>query len=138
MTHAEIGRHVGLSAPAVGARIARLEERGVIEGFSARVVPAAIGYPITAFIILRAPRSPFASCIDALSSIDRVIETHRVTGDQFMILRVMVADMRELEATIDRIAEYGIPSTMMVLSSTEPKPLVPLLTRMIDQQKIEK
>ena len=52
MTFAEIGRRVGLSAPAVAERIAKMEEDGVITGFRVSVDPASIGYTISAIVML--------------------------------------------------------------------------------------
>ena len=55
-TLAEIGGQVGLSGPAVGERIRRLREDGVIEGFTLRIDPAALGYTLEAIVRIK-PRS---------------------------------------------------------------------------------
>ena len=49
----QIAKRVNLSAPSVAARIRHLEETGVIEGYHARISPAAIGWPLAAFVQLR-------------------------------------------------------------------------------------
>jgi Lrp/AsnC family leucine-responsive transcriptional regulator len=60
---AELGRRVGLSAPAVGERLQRLQEAGVVRGYRAELDPAALGLPLAAIIRVRPapgelPRSP--------------------------------------------------------------------------------
>jgi len=49
-TQSEIARDVGLSQPAVADRIRKLEERGVVQGYVARVDASELGIDITAFI----------------------------------------------------------------------------------------
>src|SRR5262245_8633924 len=57
LSHAELGRRVGLSAPAVAERLSRLEREGVIAGYRAEVAPAALGYSLAAVLRMRpAPR----------------------------------------------------------------------------------
>ena len=54
---AEIGKAIGLSATSVSERVRRLEQEGVIEGYSVRLSAAKLGYPVTAFILAR-PNGP--------------------------------------------------------------------------------
>ena len=49
-SNAELARLVGLSAPSVAERIKRLEEAGVIAGYSASINPQALGLPIAAWL----------------------------------------------------------------------------------------
>ena len=53
---AELGRRVGLTAPAVGERLARLEDAGVIRGYHADVDPIALGYGLDVILRIRPPR----------------------------------------------------------------------------------
>ena len=50
---AELGRRVGMSAPAVAERVSRLERAGVITGYRAELDPGALGFPVSAIVRIR-------------------------------------------------------------------------------------
>ncbi|UQX89341.1 Lrp/AsnC family transcriptional regulator [Jatrophihabitans telluris] len=113
----ELSRRVKLSAPSVAERVRRLADTGVIEGYSARVNPAALGRPVQAFVQLDCygPR-----CILKDASVldwPEILELHRVTGEGCSLLRVAVADMAAFQDLIDRLAGYGKPSSSLLLAS---------------------
>jgi Lrp/AsnC family leucine-responsive transcriptional regulator len=120
----EISRRVNLSAPAVSERIRRMADAGVIDGYTARVNPAALGRAVQAFVQLDCygPR-----CIlkdPAVLNWPEVLELHRVTGNACSVLRVAVADMAQFQDLIDRLASYGKPTSSLLLASPLPwKPL---------------
>jgi Lrp/AsnC family leucine-responsive transcriptional regulator len=116
----EISRRVNLSAPAVAERIRRLLDRGIIEGYSARINPAALGRAVQAFVQLDCYG---ARCIlkdPAVLDWPEVLELHRVTGDACSVLRVAVADMAQFQELIDRLASYGKPTSSLMLASPMP------------------
>lgn len=53
LSYNELGRRIGLSAPATAERVRKLEDAGVISGYGARIELAKVGLPLTAFIHLR-------------------------------------------------------------------------------------
>ena len=65
---AELGRRVGLTAPAVGERLARLEEAGVIRGYHADVDPRALGYELSVILRIR-PATRMIAKVAALARI---------------------------------------------------------------------
>ena len=87
---AELGRRVGLSAPAVAERVGRLERDGVITGYRAVVDPQAIGFPLAAIVRVR----PFARQIHKIpelaESTPEVVECERITGEDCFLLRLHV------------------------------------------------
>lgn len=117
LTYSELGTRVGLSAPAVAERMRRLEEAEVITGYHARVAPALLGLPITAFIRCNSPGPQIGAIA---REAPEVLECHRVTGDDAFILKVVVASIGHLEGLIDRLLPYGQPTTSIVLSSPVP------------------
>jgi Lrp/AsnC family leucine-responsive transcriptional regulator len=123
----ELSRRVNLSAPSVAERVRRLADAGVIAGYSARVDPAALGRPVQAFIQLDCYG---ARCIlkdPAVLEWPEVLELHRVTGDGCSLLRVAVAGMAEFQDLVDRLAEYGKPTSSLLLASPlDWKPVEPL------------
>jgi Lrp/AsnC family leucine-responsive transcriptional regulator len=111
----------------VAERVRRLADAGVIAGYSARVDPAALGRPVQAFIQLDCYG---ARCIlkdPAVLEWPEVLELHRVTGDGCSLLRVAVAGMAEFQDLVDRLAEYGKPTSSLLLASPlDWKPVEPL------------
>ena len=118
LSYAEIGRRVGLSAPAATERVRRLEESGVIAGYSARVRPERVGLPVSAFIRIRLrARSNLQEIFDLARSHEAVSECHRVTGSDDLIMRVRAASVDRLEKHLDEFLGYGQITTSIVLSS---------------------
>lgn len=121
ITNTELGKQIGLSQPAVTARIKRLEEQGVIEGYAARINPRLAGRGIAAFIRIRTSHAEIERCLSAFAAMPEVLEAHRITGDDCFVVRVVVEDMSQLEAAIDALARFGPVTTSVVLASYPPK-----------------
>jgi Lrp/AsnC family leucine-responsive transcriptional regulator len=117
-SYTELGRRVGLTAPAVADRLRRLEETGVIHGYRAQVDAARIGLPIAAFIRLRAAGN--TECLELgerMKTVTEILECHRVTGDDSYIAKVAVRSVDHLQDLIDRLMPYAETITSLVLSS---------------------
>jgi Lrp/AsnC family transcriptional regulator, leucine-responsive regulatory protein len=117
---AELGRRVGLTAPAVGERIGRLEEAGVIRGYHADVDPRALGYELSVILRIRPDARMIPKVAELAQRTPEVTECHRVTGDDCFIMRVTVRDVTHLEELIDRFVLYGQTTTSIVQSSPVP------------------
>ena len=113
----DIGRLVGLSAPAVAERVHKLEDAGVITGYHAQVDPTMVGYPILAIIRIGSTGSSFSKCAEAVRVIPEVLECHRITGSDSFYVKVMVPSILHLQALIDQLQPYGETTTTLVLSS---------------------
>jgi Lrp/AsnC family transcriptional regulator, leucine-responsive regulatory protein len=113
----ELGRKVGLSQPAASERLKRLEERGVIAGYAARIDPAAVGLNMMAVIRLRTTHEFIRPCLKQFASMPQVIEVLRLTGEDCFLLKVIVPTPRDLEPIVDSIARYGAVTTSIVLRS---------------------
>jgi Lrp/AsnC family transcriptional regulator, leucine-responsive regulatory protein len=114
----ELGRRVALSAPAVGRRLRRLEKEGAIRSYAAEVDPAALGFALTAFVMVTT-RSAYAGgrLREGVQEMSQVIECHRLTGERSYLLRVVATSAENLEELVDALAVYGHPTTSIVLSS---------------------
>jgi Lrp/AsnC family transcriptional regulator, leucine-responsive regulatory protein len=113
----ELSRRVNLSAPAVAERVRRLETAGVLTGYHAQVDLVRAGRPVGALVQVQCygPRCVLRD--PAVRDWPEVQQLHRVTGGACCVLLVAVESMAEFEALIDRLAEYGQPSSTMILSS---------------------
>ncbi len=129
ISFSELGRRVGLSAPAVAERVRKLEEAGIIVGYHAQVCPEKIGYHLMAFIRLAttSEKCPIVSAF--VARLPEVLECHRITGSDSFILKVIVASVAHLEALIDRLMPYGQLTTSVVLSS-------PVTSRVVEPQEL--
>jgi Lrp/AsnC family leucine-responsive transcriptional regulator len=117
---AELGRRVGLTAPAVGERLARLEEAGVIRGYHADVDPRALGYDLGVILRIRPAARMIPKVAELAQRTPEVTECHRVTGDDCFIMRLYVRDVLHLEELIDSFVLYGQTTTSIMQSSPVP------------------
>lgn len=103
-SYAEIGEHVGLSAPAVKRRVDRLRATGVITGFTTLVDPAALGWNTEAFVELfcRGRTSP-AQIRSAVANQPEVVAAYTVTGEADALLHLRAADTTHLEEALERV-----------------------------------
>ncbi|MDT0317538.1 Lrp/AsnC family transcriptional regulator [Streptomyces millisiae] len=123
LTGAEVGRRVGLSQPAAGARIQRLEKSGVITGYRAVVDPAALGLNIHAVLRLRTTHARLPDALRLAAELPEVTSVLRVTGEDCLLLDVHCADAARLERVVDTMARHGPVMTSLVLRGYPPKPL---------------
>jgi Lrp/AsnC family transcriptional regulator, leucine-responsive regulatory protein len=114
---ANIARLVGLSGPSVSERIRRLEESGVIEGYTVRINAPGIGLPITAWLRVRPLPGELSRVAEILRDLPEVVECDRVTGDDCFIAKAHVRSMEHLEKIIDRIIPFAMTNTSIIQSS---------------------
>ena len=117
ITISELSKKLALSRPSVSERIARLEERGVIEHYSARVAHAKVGLDILLFIQVSELKIPHLEFENLIAKEEAVLECHRVTGPINYLLKAAVPDMNGMRELIDRLIPYGAFNTSTVLTS---------------------
>ncbi len=117
LSFSELGRRVGLTAPAVAERVRRMEEAGIIVGYRLEVNPAKVGLPVVALVRITTRDDNRAQFGYLAREWAEVLECHRVTGDDCYILKVAVPSVGHLEALLDRIQPHGQTTTCLVLSS---------------------
>ena len=123
---AELGRRVGLSAPAVSERVQRLERAGVITGYHAAVDPAALGFPISAVVRIRPSPGQLQRIPELARETPEVSECHRITGEDCYLLRLHLRSIDELEDVLDRFTPHGLTTTSIVHSTPVPRRGPPL------------
>jgi Lrp/AsnC family transcriptional regulator, leucine-responsive regulatory protein len=125
---AELGRRVGLSAPAVGERLQRLQEAGVVRGYRAELDPAALGLPLGVIIRVRPAAGELPKVAELARQTPEVVECHRITGEDCFFVKLQVRDVAHLEEVIDRFLLFGQTTTSIVQSSPVPARGLPLGT----------
>ena len=118
---AKIGERVGLSAPAVLERIKKLEDSGVITGYTATLDARKLGHDITAFIGVSITHPKLIRSFEQqIVSSAEVLECHHVTGGYTLLLKVKTFNTSTLEELISHIRSIdgvGRTETMVVLST---------------------
>ena len=95
ISNAEIARQVELAPSAVLERVRKLEERGVIRGYSADIDPKVLGYGLTAIIAVRTSECG-AGVGELLAAVPEVQEVHEVAGDDCFYIKVRTQDTESL------------------------------------------
>jgi Lrp/AsnC family leucine-responsive transcriptional regulator len=130
-TQLEIASRVRLSQPAVAERIKKLEDRGVITGYLARVDPVKLGKDVTAFVgVAISHPKYFESFERRVGELEEVLEAHRVAGKESYLLKVRTTNTRTLDHLLVRVIRT-IPGvtrteTTVVLSSVKEDSFVPV------------
>ena len=118
----EIAAETFLSSPAVSARIARLENEGIITGYSAQINLHKLGYHITAFINLELSPKQKPTFYPFVKACPNILECNCVTGEYSMLLKVAFPSTVELDGFIGELQQFGKTYTQIVFStSIEPR-----------------
>ncbi len=116
----DLARQTGLSTSAVHQRVRRLEQRGAITGYAARIDPQLLGLPLTAFVSIT-PIDPAAvdEPPERLAHLPAIEACHSVAGEESYILKVRVSDPAELETLLQEIrAAANVRTRTTVVLST--------------------
>jgi Lrp/AsnC family transcriptional regulator, leucine-responsive regulatory protein len=121
LTHAELGRRVSLSAPAVAERLRRLEREGVIDGYRAEVDARALGYALGVIMRIRPSARQLHKVAELARDTPEVVECHRITGEDCFFMKLHLRDVEHLEQVLDRFILYGQTTTSIIQSSPVPR-----------------
>jgi Lrp/AsnC family leucine-responsive transcriptional regulator len=120
ITMSALARRVGMSAPAVSERLARLERGGVITGYRVDINPAALGLPVTAFVRIRPTAGQLPKIAQLAKETPEVSECHRISGEDCFLIKVHAATIEDLEKTLDSFLIYGQTISSIVVSTPVP------------------
>ena len=113
---AEIGRQVGLTSPAVAERIKKMEDLGIIEHYQTKISYTKLGHQLRAIITLRAFVGKLRPFLKRVTSFEEVLNCYRITGNENIIMEVVLKDQAHLEQFIDTLITYGETRTHIILS----------------------
>ncbi|SDH78504.1 Lrp/AsnC family transcriptional regulator, leucine-responsive regulatory protein [Winogradskyella thalassocola] len=116
MSNAEIGRRVGITSPAVSERIKKMEDAEIIQGYTTFVSPFEAGYQLKALITLRAFMGMLKPFLEKVKTYDEVVNCYRITGNENIVMEVVLKNQKHLEVFIDQLISYGETKTQIVLS----------------------
>jgi Lrp/AsnC family leucine-responsive transcriptional regulator len=131
----ELARVVGMSAPAVRERVQRLEDSGLLRGCTIDLDPALLGYPVAVIVRIRPLPGQMAAIIDLARRTPRVVECHRITGEDCFLLRAHIESIAVLDSLLDPFLVFGQTTTSIIQSTPLPLRLLPLEVNPISQQR---
>jgi DNA-binding Lrp family transcriptional regulator len=126
----EVARQLGVARGTVQARLAKLEERGVITGHGPEVEPRAMGYAFSAFVFVDLSQGRLDEAREAMAAVPEIIEADAVSGPQDMVCRIVARDTEHLQELINRLlAAPAIRrcTSYIVLSRQVPPRTAPLV-----------
>ncbi|MFD1383287.1 Lrp/AsnC family transcriptional regulator [Rhodanobacter aciditrophus] len=127
MSIAELGRAVNMSSPSVNERLKRLEEAGIISGYTVTLDPEQIGYTLQAIVRMRQLPGKLKELEELIQSIPQFIECDRVTGEDCFYARLCLTDIHQLDEILNRVCEIAETNTSIVKSTPVKRRQAPLL-----------
>lgn len=115
-----------MSGPAVRERVQRLEEAGVIRGVRLDLDPNRLGYPVAVMVRVRPAPGQLNKIVELARATPRVVECHRVTGEDCFIMRLHLESVEALDGVLDAFLLYGQTTTSIIQSSPVPLRSLPL------------
>jgi Lrp/AsnC family leucine-responsive transcriptional regulator len=114
---ADLGRFLGMSPQSAADRLRRLEDLGVIAGFTVKLDREMLGLAVGAYVRVRPAMGELPRVTTLLAEIPEIVECDRITGDDCFIAKVFVARIEDLERVIDRLIPYAQTNTSIIQSS---------------------
>ena len=128
----------GLSRNTVQARLARLEQQGVLSSLERQVPPALLGYPLTAYITTQVTQRRLDEVAAALASIPEVLQADGISGETDLLVHVVAADADDLYRIAGQIlAIPGVErtNTALVMRELVSYRITPLLHRCAERTR---
>ncbi len=97
----EVARQLGVARGTVQARLAKLESTGVITGHGPEIDPHALGYPISAVVLIELAQGQLTEAVKVLEPIPEILEADGVSGPQDLICRVVARDTEHLQQVVN-------------------------------------
>ncbi|MBV8602110.1 MAG: Lrp/AsnC family transcriptional regulator [Candidatus Eremiobacteraeota bacterium] len=121
-TYAELGSLVGLKAPAVHERVKRLESRGYVRGYAARLDGRLLGLELVAFIsCYTSPDASYDAFTSAVAALPEICEIHSVAGEESFIIKAVTRSTAHLDDLLGRLKRTpGIARTKTTIVLSTP------------------
>jgi len=121
-----LAEQIGLSAPGTSERLKRLEDRGVIRGFTVDVEPRTLGFSMQAIVRIRPLPGKLQAVQKLIEGIPEFAECDKVTGDDCFIGRLYLRSIEHLDHILDQITELAETSSAIVKAQPVKRRLPPL------------
>ena len=119
----EASRRLGVARGTVQARLAKLEERGVVRGYGPEVDPARLGYPVLAFVFLQIAQGRLKEAVSVLTATAEVLEATATSGPSDLLCRVVAQDTEHLQEIVNRLlSNNAIRRSTSYIALSQPIP----------------
>ena len=113
----ELSRKIGLSSPSVADRIQKLEDQGIITGYTATINMEALGYSLGVYISIKIRFGQVHKFEEYIKTVPEISECHKLTGHDCMMMKGVVRDPKHLENLNTRLSIFGELTTSLILNS---------------------
>lgn len=127
LTWRDLADRTGVSAPTVRDRVRRLSDLGVIQGFTADLSPAALGFTLQAIVRFKPFPGKTHLLADRIVATDRIVQCDKVTGEDAFVARLLLRDIAELDDILEAFSAHASTQTSVVKSSPVPMRAPPLV-----------
>ncbi|MCT4704467.1 Lrp/AsnC family transcriptional regulator [Enterobacteriaceae bacterium H16N7] len=121
-----LSHQIGLSSPSTAERLKRLEEKGVVEGYTLNASLPALGYSLQAIVRIKPLPGLLHKVEKLIQGIPQCIECDKITGDDCFVMRLAIRSIGQLDEILDELAEYAQSNTSIVKSSPVKRRLPPV------------
>jgi DNA-binding Lrp family transcriptional regulator len=126
----EVARRLKVARGTVQARLAKLERERVVTGYGPEVDPAALGYAITAFMLIELAQGRLAEAVATMRAMPEVLEADAISGPQDVICRIVARDTEHLQELVNELLRTPAIrrcTSYIVLSRQVPPRTLPLV-----------
>lgn len=112
-----LAERAGVSRNTAQARLAKIERLSALASMDRRIEPAALGYPLTAFVMVQVTQRKLDELAESLGRIPEIVEVHGLTGQTDLLVRVIATDAEHLYRIAGQIlATPGVERTTTALA----------------------
>ncbi|MBO9476409.1 Lrp/AsnC family transcriptional regulator [Shimia sp. R11_0] len=113
----ELAEEAGVSAPTVRDRVRRLQDLGVVQGFTVELAPTALGYTLEAVVRFRPLPGKRHILEQEIQLTERIVQCDKVTGEDGFVARILLKTIEELDPLLERFSRMATTHTSVVKSS---------------------
>ena len=133
ITNAKLSKQIGLSPAPTLERVRKLESRGIISGYHAKLNMSKIGLGVSTFVMVSLKghnKKNLQSVLDKIKDVENIVECHHITGSGDFILRIVAEDIESYqELMLDKVSEIEVTDTlqsMVILSTFKDNKVIPV------------
>ncbi|MTI08592.1 Lrp/AsnC family transcriptional regulator, partial [Curvivirga aplysinae] len=113
-----LAKLTGTSTPTVIDRVRRLEDQGILRGYTVIIDRKKLGWDLTSIIRVTCPQDQYQKVHRLSQDMSEILECHHVTGEDSFFIKVIARDIEHLETIISRFSGLGRSISTIVLSSS--------------------
>ena len=134
ITNAKLSKEIGLSPAPTLERVRKLETKGIISGYHAKLDKSKIGLGVSTYVMVSLKghnKSNLISFIEKIKDVENIVECHHITGSGDFILKVVAKDIESYQKLmLEKVSEIEVTDSlqsMVILSTFKDNKVMPLL-----------